>query len=70
MLVAGCGGSFRRAGGLTGSGPMSEGWVCLDCGEPKVVGEMATVVPDMVAEGSGASVGSCRECSRWEADSE
>ncbi len=41
---------------------MSEGWVCLDCGEPKVVGEMATVVPDLVAEGSGASVGSCREC--------
>ena len=49
---------------------MSEGWVCLDCGEPKVVCEMATVVPDLVAEGSGASVGSCRECSRWEADSE
>ena len=36
-------------------------WVCLDCGKSKVVEEMATVVPDMVAE-AGASVGSCKEC--------
>ena len=41
--------------------PMSA-CICLDCGKPKVAEEMATVVPDLRAEESGAYVGSCKEC--------
>lgn len=42
---------------------VDEAWICLDCGEDKTVDEMATEVPDLTAE-SGASVGSCKECSK------
>ena len=43
------------------SGETMPGWVCLDCGNAKTRDEMATSVPDLVAE-SGAWVGSCKEC--------
>ena len=39
----------------------NEGWICLDCGESKVINEMATEVPDLTAL-TGESVGSCKEC--------
>ena len=36
-------------------------WICLDCGEHKLVDEMRTMTPDLRAE-TGEWVGSCKDC--------
>ena len=41
--------------------PMHE-FVCLDCGEDKTLGDMATESPDLSHALTGQRTGSCKEC--------
>jgi hypothetical protein len=37
-------------------------FVCLDCGEDKALGDMATECPDMSHAVTGQRTGACKEC--------